>query len=68
MLVVIFSYRKKLIGLDDLLTDYYKEKSRAIERESKRAKATKCYDSDEDDDISKEVAFFNTIDECQQQV
>ena len=54
--------------MDDLLTDYYKEKSRLVERESKRAKARKCYNSDEDDDVSKETAFFETIDECQQQV
>lgn len=54
--------------MDDLLTDYYKEKSRLVERESKRAKASKCYNSDEDDDVSKETAFFETIDECQQQM
>lgn len=60
--------RRKVIGLDDLLTDYYKEKSRLVERESKRAKASKCYNSDEDDDVSKETAFFETIDECQQQM
>ena len=68
VLIVIFSSRRKVIGLDDLLTDYYKEKSRLVERESKRAKASKCYNSDEDDDVSKETAFFETIDECQQQV
>ena len=67
-MLIIFSYRKKVIGLDDLVTDYYKEKSRLIERESKRAKARKSYNSDEEEDTSKETAFFDTIDKCQQQV
>lgn len=66
--LIIFTSRRKVIGLDDLLTDHYKEKSRLIERESKRAKTGKCYNSDEDDDTSKEIAFFETIDKCQQQV
>uniref|UniRef100_A0A6N2KPI5 Uncharacterized protein n=1 Tax=Salix viminalis TaxID=40686 RepID=A0A6N2KPI5_SALVM len=35
---VIVKKRKKVIGLDDLLTDHYQEKSKVIERESKHAR------------------------------
>ncbi|KAF3454915.1 hypothetical protein FNV43_RR05363 [Rhamnella rubrinervis] len=45
--------RKKLIGLDDLLTDYYKQKSKLVEKESKRAKAPKNYHSDEEEDTKE---------------
>lgn len=56
--------RKKVIGLDDLLTDFYKEKSKLIEKENKRAKACKNYNSDEDDD-GKEAALSNLLHGCQ---
>ncbi|XP_021670843.2 uncharacterized protein LOC110657789 isoform X1 [Hevea brasiliensis] len=59
--------RKKVIGLDDLLTDYYKEKSKVIERESKRAKAKKNYNSDEDDN-GKEALLSRKINECHNQM
>ncbi|XP_015577597.2 uncharacterized protein LOC8275232 isoform X1 [Ricinus communis] len=59
--------RKKVIGLDDLLTDYYKEKSKVIERESKRAKSRKYYNSDEDD-CGKEALLSRKINECQNQM
>ncbi|KAJ4825053.1 hypothetical protein Tsubulata_009719 [Turnera subulata] len=58
--------RKKVIGLDDLLTDYYKEKSKVIERESKRAKSGKHFDSDEDED-DKETFLLKKIDHCHDQ-
>ncbi|XP_057954499.1 uncharacterized protein LOC131148654 isoform X2 [Malania oleifera] len=58
--------RKKVIGLDDLLTDYYKEKGKLVERESKQAKARKSYNSDEDDDTTNEAKFSQCVDECQQ--
>ncbi|KAF2300675.1 hypothetical protein GH714_015109 [Hevea brasiliensis] len=64
---VINQKRKKVIGLDDLLTDYYKEKSKVIERESKRAKAKKNYNSDEDDN-GKEALLSRKINECHNQM
>lgn len=64
---VIVKKRKKVIGLDDLLTDHYQEKSKVIERESKRAKAKKKYDSDEDD-FDKEALLSKQINECHNQM
>ncbi|CAK9187242.1 unnamed protein product [Ilex paraguariensis] len=59
--------RKKVIGLDDLLNDYYKEKSKVIERESKRAKAQQTYNSDEDED-AREVELSQCVNKCQEQM
>ncbi|OAY51545.2 uncharacterized protein LOC110613563 isoform X1 [Manihot esculenta] len=59
--------RKKVIGLDELLTDYFKEKSKVIERECKRAKAKKNYNSDEDDG-GKEALLSRKINECRNQM
>lgn len=63
--------RKKVIGLDDLLTDFYKEKS-LVEKEFKRAKASKYYNSDDDDDdnaqTSKEALISQYVDECHQKM
>ncbi|CAN1252914.1 hypothetical protein LINPERPRIM_LOCUS8182 [Linum perenne] len=53
--------RKKVVGLDDLLTDYYKEQSKVIERDSKRAKASKYHDSDDSDE---EALLSKTIADC----
>ncbi|KAJ6904578.1 hypothetical protein NC652_022561 [Populus alba x Populus x berolinensis] len=64
---VIVKKSKKVIGLDDLLTDHYQEKSKVIERESKRAKAKKKYDSDEDD-FDKEALLSKQINECHNQM
>ncbi|XP_050214432.1 uncharacterized protein LOC126665631 isoform X2 [Mercurialis annua] len=64
---LIVQKRKKVIGLDDLLTDHYKEKSKVIERESKRAKSRKNYNSDEDD-YSKEALLSRKINECHKQM
>lgn len=58
--------RKKVIGLDDLLSDYYKEQSKLVERESKQAKAQKNYNSDEDVN-TKEASLTEVIDQCQNQ-
>ncbi|KAM7522417.1 hypothetical protein LguiA_012319 [Lonicera macranthoides] len=58
--------RKKVIGLDDLLTDYYKEKSKVIEKESKRAKVKRNYSSDEDED-TKEAELSRCVEECQKE-
>ncbi|KAF3581461.1 hypothetical protein DY000_02030412 [Brassica cretica] len=42
--------RKKVIGLDDLLSDFYKEKSKLIDRGNRKRKASsKLYDSDDDE-------------------
>ncbi|OVA17974.1 hypothetical protein BVC80_1835g379 [Macleaya cordata] len=61
--------RKKIIGLDDLLTDYYKDKSKLIEKESKRATASKYYSSDEDEDITrKSKQLAQLVDKCENQV
>jgi hypothetical protein len=59
--------RKKVIGLDDLLTDYYKEKSKIVEKESKRAKVKKNYSSDEDDD-RKEAELSRCVEKCQKEM
>ncbi|XP_021910162.1 uncharacterized protein LOC110823961 [Carica papaya] len=64
---VVNKKRKKVIGLDDLLTDFYKEKSKLIEKENKRAKACKNYNSDEDDD-GKEAALSNLLHGCQDEM
>ncbi|XP_065869281.1 uncharacterized protein [Euphorbia lathyris] len=61
--------RKKVIGLDDLLTDFYKEKSKMIERESKQAKARKNDNSDDDEsDNRKEAMLSRKINECHNQM
>lgn len=62
----LVSSRKKLIGLDDLLTDHYKQKSKLVEKESKRAKAPKNYHSDEEED-TKAASLSRLVDECQNQ-
>lgn len=64
---VVTKKRKKVIGLDDLLSDYYKQKSKLVERESKQAKAQKNYNSDEDVN-TKEASLTEVIDQCQNQM
>lgn len=58
--------------MDDLLADYYEEKSKVVEREAKRAKKKKKYDSDEEDldekDARREKEFHNQVDEIQKTV
>lgn len=61
---VTLKKRKKIIGLDDLLTDHYKDKCKLVEKESKQAKKKKNYDSD-DDDFGKEAVVSQVVDECQ---
>ncbi|KAK9175773.1 hypothetical protein WN944_027782 [Citrus x changshan-huyou] len=64
---VVNKKRKKAIGLDDLLTDHYKQKSQILEREKKRAaKAKKNYNSDEDEN-GKEALLSNIVNSCQNQ-
>ncbi|XP_010243217.1 PREDICTED: uncharacterized protein LOC104587350 isoform X2 [Nelumbo nucifera] len=60
--------RKKVIGLDDLLQDFYKEQSKNIEKESKRRTSRKCYNSDDDDDTvqkNKEASLSRCFRECE---
>lgn len=58
--------RKKVIGLDDLLSDFYKEKSKLIDKQNKKRKASKVYDSD-DDEHGQEAAISKYVDQCQNQ-
>lgn len=56
-----------IIGLDDLLTDHYKDKCKLVEKESRQAKKKKNYNSD-DDDFGKEAVVSQVVDECQNKV
>lgn len=58
--------RKKVIGLDDLLSDYYKEKSKVVEKEYKQVKNQKNYNSDEDVN-TKEESLTKVINQCEHQ-
>ncbi|XVF20310.1 hypothetical protein REPUB_Repub11eG0187300 [Reevesia pubescens] len=66
---VVSKKRKKLIGLDDLLTEHYKEQSKLIEKEAKKQtkEARKSYDSDEDKNF-KEAKLSSLLDDCQKQM
>ncbi|KAJ4979348.1 hypothetical protein NE237_010128 [Protea cynaroides] len=59
--------RGKVIGLDDLLKDFFKEKKKRNERESKRARARarKCYNSDEDVDTAH---LSELVNQCEQKI
>ncbi|KAH7690609.1 hypothetical protein IHE45_02G059700 [Dioscorea alata] len=62
--------RRKVIGLDDLLTDYYEEQSKVVQRQSKK-RMTKGHNSDDEDDKTqknKERMLSKFVDECQKQV
>jgi len=52
--------------LDDLLTDYYKEKSKVVEKEYKQVKNQKNYNSDEDVN-TKEESLTKVINQCEHQ-
>ncbi|KAL7595869.1 hypothetical protein Lser_V15G29018 [Lactuca serriola] len=65
--VVAPKKRKKVIGLDDLLVDHYKEKNRVIERESKIAKTKKTYNSDDDED-GRVAKLSKYVDECHEKM
>ncbi|XP_024003832.1 uncharacterized protein LOC18027425 [Eutrema salsugineum] len=58
--------RKKVIGLDDLLSDFYKEKSKLIDKQNKKRKVSKVYDSDEDE--HGQEALLSIVDSCQNQM
>ncbi|ERM98051.1 hypothetical protein AMTR_s00120p00109410 [Amborella trichopoda] len=62
--------KRKAIGLDDLITDYYKEKNKVFERDLARKKSYKG-DSDEECDRTgknKEALLSKFVDECEKQV
>lgn len=59
--------RKKVIGLDDLLSDFYKEKSKLTDKQNKKRKVSKVYDSDEDEH-SQVAKLCDIVDDCQNQV
>lgn len=55
--------------MDDLLTDYYEELSKVVQRQSKKRK-TKGHNSDDEDDKTqknKERMLSKFVDECQKQ-
>ncbi|KAL4591598.1 hypothetical protein LXL04_004567 [Taraxacum kok-saghyz] len=60
--------RKKVIGLDDLLVDHYKEKKRVVERESKLAKTKKTYNSDEEEEDGRVAKLSKYVDECHEKM
>jgi len=59
--------RKKVIGLDDLLSDFYKEKSKVIDKVNKKRKVSKVYHSD-DDEQGQVDKLSQCVVECQNQV
>ncbi|KAK9079104.1 hypothetical protein SSX86_000774 [Deinandra increscens subsp. villosa] len=65
--VVAPKRRKKVLGLDDLLADHYKEKSRAIERESRLAKTKSTYNSDDEED-GRVAKLSKYVDECHEKI
>ncbi|XP_062082179.1 uncharacterized protein LOC133788639 [Humulus lupulus] len=60
---VVPKKRKKIIGLDELVADFYKEQSKNVEKESKRAKAAKKKFLLEEQDM-KEASLSKLVDEC----
>ncbi|KAG7568320.1 hypothetical protein ISN45_Aa04g011490 [Arabidopsis thaliana x Arabidopsis arenosa] len=59
--------RKKVIGLDDLLSDFYKEKSKVIDKVNKKRKVSKVYHSDDDEQGQVDL-LSQCVDECQNQM
>ncbi|KAI4383778.1 hypothetical protein MLD38_009578 [Melastoma candidum] len=60
--------RKKVIGLDDLLTDFYKEEGKRVQAAaSKRRKNPRKGDSDVEDN-AREVTVSNALDKYQKQM
>ncbi|XP_010474013.2 PREDICTED: uncharacterized protein LOC104753458 [Camelina sativa] len=65
----IIEKRKKVIGLDDLLSDFYKEKSKLIDKQNKKKrKVSKVYDSDDDDEQGKVAKLSQCVDEVHNQM
>ncbi|KAL1817054.1 hypothetical protein ACET3Z_019628 [Daucus carota] len=59
--------RKKIIGLDDLLSDHYKQKGSLVEN-SRRATHRRSYSSDEDEVDVGEAKLSRCVEECQKEM
>ncbi|XP_042492694.1 uncharacterized protein LOC122072189 isoform X2 [Macadamia integrifolia] len=57
--------RGRDVGLDDLLKDFFKEKKKRDEREFKRARSRKCYNSDEDEETAH---LSKLVNQCEQKI
>ncbi|XP_020259995.1 uncharacterized protein LOC109836495 isoform X2 [Asparagus officinalis] len=58
--------RRKVIGLDDLINDYYREQDKLAKKKSKKATTLKGDNSDEEDDKTKMLS--KVVNDCQKQV
>ncbi|XP_071711596.1 uncharacterized protein [Rutidosis leptorrhynchoides] len=65
--VVAPKRRKKVIGLDDLLLDHFKEKNRIIKRESELGKTKKSYTSDDEED-GRVAKLSKYVDDCHEKM
>lgn len=62
-------YRKKAIGLDDLLSDFYGGKKKTVENFSRHFEVSNGYDSDEDDKrvAQNETYLRKFVEDCEKQ-
>ncbi|KAK7404794.1 hypothetical protein VNO78_05753 [Psophocarpus tetragonolobus] len=63
--------RKKIIGLDDLLQDYYREQDKLLEKKKRETKAktkAKKIKSSYDDEDSKEAKLTRMVEKCHSQL
>ncbi|TKY67160.1 hypothetical protein E2542_SST10052 [Spatholobus suberectus] len=63
--------RKKIIGLDDLLQDHYREQDKLLEKRNKQSKAktkAKKSKSSYDDEDSKEAKLTRLVEKCHNQL
>ncbi|WOL15704.1 hypothetical protein Cni_G24485 [Canna indica] len=62
--------RRKVIRLDDLLSDFYEEKNKIAKYKSKHSSSSKGYNSDDDEKTQrkKERMLSKFVDDCQKQV
>lgn len=64
---IFLCYRKKLIGLDDLLKDYETEQKRRNEKKSKGDKIKPAYDAEDEVDDATEAQLSECVDKCQKE-
>ncbi|XP_004287554.1 PREDICTED: uncharacterized protein LOC101295940 isoform X2 [Fragaria vesca subsp. vesca] len=61
--------RKKVIGLDDLLTDFYKEEDKLVEKAARKAKAkAQRKDDSDEEDQHQEASLCQLVDTCENQI
>lgn len=60
-----FVCRRKVIGLDDLINDYYRDQDKLAKKKSKKATTLKGYNSDEEDDKTRMLS--KVVNDCQKQ-